>query len=92
MFQRTVHEAAEETGGRFARNTEISIAGTGPIPHAEKLAAPAWSADVGPPEPPTGECIDSLPSMETISGIDRAEALAIDAANAAATDTTTEEE
>jgi hypothetical protein len=92
MFERTVHEASEETGGRWKRNADVSIAGTGPIPHADKLAAPTWSTDVGPMEPPTGECIDAVGSMETLSGIDRAEALVIDAANAADADTPTDTE
>jgi hypothetical protein len=69
MFERTVHEAAEETGGRFARNTQVSIAGTSAIPHADKLAAPTWSHDVVPPEPPTGYEIDSLPDMTTLDGL-----------------------
>jgi hypothetical protein len=73
MFERTVHEAAEEQGGRFARNTEISIAGTGPIPHAEKLAGPEWSQDHVPPEEPLGYCIDEVPDQTTVSGIDRAQ-------------------
>jgi hypothetical protein len=91
MFERAQRDATDETGGRWARNTDISVAGTSPVPHADKLAAPQWSADVGPPEPPLGYAVDELPSLETVSGIDRTEALAIDAAN---TDTNppTEEE
>jgi hypothetical protein len=75
--EQAVQDAAEERGGRW-RNANVSIAGTSPIPHADKLAAPTWSHDVVPPEPPTGECIDALPSMETVSGLDLTEALAID--------------
>jgi hypothetical protein len=74
MFERTVHEAAEEQGGRFARNTEISIAGTGPIPHAEKLTGPEWSQDCVPPEPPTGYAIDDVPDMTTVDGLPPPEA------------------
>jgi hypothetical protein len=94
--EQAIQDAAETQGGRW-RNTDVSIAGTTAVPHADKLAAPQWSTDVGTLEPPTGECIDFVGSMETISGIDRAEALAIDAANAAHaadtdTSTTTTEE
>jgi hypothetical protein len=93
MFARAIQDASDETGGRFARNTDVSVAGTSPIPHADKLAGPQWSADIGTIEPPLGYAIDELPSLETVSGIDRAEAIAIDAANAAAaTDTTNLEE
>jgi hypothetical protein len=80
--EQAVQDAGETQGGRW-RNTDVSVAGTAPCPHSDKLVAPQWSADVGPPEPPTGECIDAVQSMETVSGIDRAEALAIDSANAA---------
>jgi hypothetical protein len=91
MFARAVQEASEERGGRW-RNADVSVAGSGPIPHAQQLAGPAWSADVGTIEPPLGYAIDELPSLETVSGIDREEALAIDAANAPAPEEPTDDE
>jgi hypothetical protein len=69
MFARAVSEAAEENGGRFARNTEVSIAGVSPIPHADKLAAPTWCTDVGPEEPPLGYEIDAVPDLTTVDGL-----------------------
>jgi hypothetical protein len=79
---RAVHDAAQEQQGRWRGNKEVSVTGASPLPlHAGVLVAPTWSHDPVPTEPPTGECIDWLPSLETVSGVDRAEALAIDAAN-----------
>jgi hypothetical protein len=71
MFARAVHDAAEETGGRFARNTQVSIAGTSAIPHADKLAGPEWSQDHVPPEAPLGTEIDWVPDMTTVDGSPR---------------------
>jgi hypothetical protein len=87
MFARAVQDASDEHGGRFARNTQISIAGTEPIPHAAQLAAPTWSHDVVPPEEPLGYCIDELPDMTTASGIDRAQLTPVDADTDTLTDT-----
>jgi hypothetical protein len=69
--EQAVQDAGEASGGRFARNTEISIAGTSAIPHADKLAAPRWSHDCVPPEEPLGYAIDELPDQTTVSGIAR---------------------
>ena len=69
MFARAVHDAAEEQGGRWQRNTDVSVAGTGPIPHADKLAGPEWSQDHVPAEPPLGYAIDDLPDMTTLDGL-----------------------
>jgi hypothetical protein len=75
MFDRAREEAAQEAQGRFARQSQPSIAGTSAI----VLSAPAWSHDPVGTEPPIGELIDALPSMETYSGIET-EALALDRA------------
>jgi hypothetical protein len=69
--EQAVQDASEERGGRFARNTDISIAGVSPIPHAAQLAAPTWSQDCVPPEEPLGYCVDELPDQTTVSGIAR---------------------
>jgi hypothetical protein len=89
MFERTVHDVAEEQGGRWKGNKEVHIVGTQPQWQPPRIGGTSpWAVPDGvPTEPPTGERVDWLPSMETISGMDRAEALAIDAANAAPTDT-----
>jgi hypothetical protein len=69
---RAVHDAAEEQGGRFARNTEVRITGTAPTWQAPAIGGTGpWSgADPVPPEEPLGYCIDELPDMTTVSGID----------------------
>jgi hypothetical protein len=71
--------------GRWAKHDRPVIVGTTPQWQAPAIggAGPWATTDIVPPEPPTGERVDWIPSMETVSGIDRAEALAIDAANAA---------
>jgi hypothetical protein len=68
MFERAVNDAADEQGGRFARNTQVSVAGTGPIPHGSVLVGPEWSQDAVPKEEPLGYEVDALPSMLTVSG------------------------
>ena len=93
MFARQQAEADEAygAGGRFAKQSRPSVAGIGPIPHSGILVGPQWSDDCVPPEPPLGIAIDELPSLETVSGIDRQEALAIDAANRGDSDTEEEQ-
>jgi hypothetical protein len=71
MHARAIEEAAEEQGGRWRKNTEVSIAGTGPIPHSSVLVGPEWSQDCVPPEEPLNMIVDELPDLTTVSGIDR---------------------
>ena len=66
--EQAIQDAAEGQGGRWRKNTEVSVAGTGPIPHASVLVGPAWSDDVVPPEESLGFEVDALPSMLTVSG------------------------
>jgi hypothetical protein len=94
MHEQTISDLATEQGGRWRGNREVTVTSARQEWAAPRISGsgPWASTDPLPTEPPTGECIDYVQSMETISGIDRSEALAIDAANAAAaTDTTTEE-
>jgi hypothetical protein len=86
FHQRGIQDALEEMGGRFARrkDTSVIVTGSTPVPTPPRISGNGpWAQFPNPTEPPTGEAIDELPSMETNSGIDRQEALAIDAERSA---------
>jgi hypothetical protein len=71
---RAVHDAAEEQGGRFARNTEVRITVTAPTWQAPRISGSGpWAAgaDPVPNEEPLGYEIDSLPDMSTVDGSPR---------------------
>jgi hypothetical protein len=82
MHEQCINDIATETGGRWRGNREVTVTGSRPawVPPTISGAGPWATPDPLPLEPPTGECIDAVPSMETVSGIDLADAIAIDSA------------
>jgi hypothetical protein len=84
MHTRAQAEIEEEYGarGRWARQDRPTINGTAEA--TPPLAAPNWCSELGalPNERPINfEADSAMPDMTTYSGLDRAEAEAIDAAN-----------
>jgi hypothetical protein len=74
LHERAIQDAAEDAGGRWARNADVRITGTTP-----SWAAPAiggqgpWATpDPVPPEEPINfEADSAVPDQTTISGIAR---------------------